>query len=105
MDADFKTVEGDDGHLYVETLTDEDTGEPIDLTGTDVTFRMHIREETAAAIEAAATIGTPETDAVVSVAPVGPAGTYNAEFVIDDAGVERTWPRDRTLLVVIRPRV
>lgn len=104
MDADFKTVEGDE-EPFTYPIIDPDTGDPKDLTGLDVTFRMRIEDESAVAITAAATIATPEVAGIVSAPVVGPPGTYHAEFVVDDGGDEETFPRDRTLRVVIRPRV
>ncbi len=103
MDADFKTVEGDE-RPFTFPLIEED-GTVVDLTGETILFRMRVIDETAAAIEITGAAVSPATTGIASAVPAGPAGTYHAEFVVGVPGDDRTYPPDRPLLVVIRPRV
>lgn len=102
--ADFNIKAGDLLPAITAALRDPN-GEPIDLTGATVTFRMRKRGATALTVDDAATVVGTATAGNVRydwlAGNTDAHGLYDAEFRAELPGGRETFPNDRFISVKI----
>jgi hypothetical protein len=102
---------GDTTPPLVQTWTDEN-GNPVDLTGWALSFALQDQARVNAPIAGGTIVvtNTPSgTPAVMSMAwaagNTAIAAFYDGEFTATKAGASMSWPRDRYLVIQVRPTV
>lgn len=107
-EPEFFIKQGDTSSAITAQLKD-DAGNPVNITGASVLFKMQPYTGTGSEISAAATI-TNAAEGRVSYTFTAPqtadAGWFAAEWQVTFAGgAIQTFPNDRETLVAIRPQV
>lgn len=91
-------VQGDTGIAIRGVITDNDTGSPLNLTGSSVYFQMRQKDDKRYAVNAACTIVDPVAGTVryiTATNDLNTAGTYLAQFEVHypDTSIQTTDPQ------------
>ena len=111
MIPDMILAVGDTTPPLVQTWTDENEN-PVDLTGWALSWAMQDQARVNAPLAGGTIVvsNTPDGTPAVMTMPWAVGNTavaafYDGEFTATKSGESMTWPRDRTLLIEVRPRV
>jgi hypothetical protein len=99
-EADFYIRQGDTSPA-IEAQLQDDTGQPVDLTGSSVSFRMAPPDGDQTVVDSSASIDDASNGRVSyawSQSDTESAGHYNAEFVVD---ASTTYPNDDYIVVKV----
>lgn len=86
-------------------VMDEETGQPLDLTGSTVSARARLQKGTSPGYNLSSYIQEPTTGRVACSVADLPVGVYNLEFKIDAPAGTRFAPSDRYEPIRILERV